>query len=247
MKMIILAAGKGERLLPITATIPKALMNMGKGKTLLEEQLYRMEKSGVIDEVVIIVGYLAHKIEEKVKGLKSSSLAIKTVYNPFFDVSNNLMSLWFARPEMTGDFMITNGDNIFTPDVFSGLAFENKDGIFLSTSQPDSYDVDDMKVTIKNGLVTRVSKDIAAGDCQAESPGLVLVRGDKAIAAMIDGLDTLARELKYRNCFWLELFNYLADAGTAVKPWEFDGNSRWQEIDFHWDIKKASDFLKLKI
>ena len=206
-----------------------------------------MQKSGVIDEVVIIVGYLAHLIENKVKDLSGSGMKIRTIYNPFFDISNNLMSLWFARTVMTSDFLITNGDNIFTPDVFTDFVNENKDGIYLSTSRKSKFDTDDMKVTLENDLIARVSKEIEPENCHAESPGLVLVHGQKAIDTMKDGLDKMAREVKYRNSFWLEVFNYLAGKGTPIIPWEFDGNSKWQEIDFHWDIKKAADFLKLKI
>ena len=149
--------------------------------------------------------------------------------------------------EMSPDFMIANGDNIFSSDVFTDLVEENSNGIFLSTSKKERYSDDDMKVTIENGLVSRVSKLIEAGKSKAESPGLVLIRGVKAVSDLKGSLESLVRMPRHRDSFWLEVFNYLAEKGVPVYPWEFDGNNKWQEIDFHMDIKKAKDFLKIRI
>jgi len=53
MKIIMLAAGKGSRLMPLTANTPKMLVDLGSGKTLIETQLENIEKSGVIEEVIV--------------------------------------------------------------------------------------------------------------------------------------------------------------------------------------------------
>ena len=67
MKIIILAAGKGERLYPLTKNTPKPLIDLGNGETLLETQLRSLSESKVIDEVVIVIGYLYEQIESKLK------------------------------------------------------------------------------------------------------------------------------------------------------------------------------------
>ena len=64
-------------------------------------------KKGGIDEIVIVVGYKAQQIEAKIADLTEIDCKIKIIYNPFFDVSNNLISLWFAASEMDEDFMET--------------------------------------------------------------------------------------------------------------------------------------------
>ena len=97
MRIIVLAAGKGERLMPLTRNTPKPLLNITDEKTLLELQLESMKKSGVIDEVILVVGYLANQIEAKIGLYRRLGMNIETVYNPFYDVSNNLISLWFAK------------------------------------------------------------------------------------------------------------------------------------------------------
>lgn len=97
MKLIILAAGKGERLLPLTRNTPKPLLDMGNGYTLLEEQMRAAQASGVVAETVLVVGYLASQVEAKLDYHRDQGLCVRTVYNPFYEVSNNLMSLWLTR------------------------------------------------------------------------------------------------------------------------------------------------------
>ena len=79
MKIIILAAGRGERLMPLTQNTPKPLIDMGNGNTLLEEQLMSIRESGVIKEVVLVVGYLAEQIEAKMRAYKDKGFQVSTI------------------------------------------------------------------------------------------------------------------------------------------------------------------------
>ena len=246
MKIIILAAGKGERLMPLTRNTPKPLLDMGNGNTLLEEQILSIQESGVIDEIALVIGYLAEQIEAKIKMYIRSGLKIKTVFNPFYEVSNNLMSLWMAKSEMDDDFIITNGDNLFAADVFGRLVEENGEGIFLSLNIKETYDGDDMKVILQNGCVVRVNKEIEDVQTDAESPGLALVHGQKYRNIFKEHLKEIIRIREYLNKYWLEVFNHMADKGVPVYPWEFDGSTKWQEVDFHIDAEKAKELLSVR-
>ena len=244
MKLIILAAGKGERLLPLTRNTPKPLLDMGNGCTLLEEQIQNVEASGVIDEVVLVIGYLAEQVEAKLKHYQSRGFKLRTIFNPFYEVSNNLMSLWLARQVFAeDDAMITNGDNIFSAEVFRGFARDNGEGIFLAVCDKTSFDDDDMKVTIADGAIARVSKKIPAVEAQAESPGLSMVRGRRARSLFLDNLEVLARNRETIGRFWLETFNSLYDRGVSIRPWKFVSENNWQEVDFHVDLAKARELL----
>lgn len=246
LKIIILAAGKGERLMPLTMNTPKPLLDMGNGRTLLEEQIDRIVTSGVIDKIVLVIGYLAEQVEAKIRMYIDNNLNIKTIYNPFYDASNNLISLWFSKYEMDSDFLVTNGDNIFSPDVFTDFVKKNGDGIYLSINVKEKYDFDDMKVTVENTIVTRVSKLIDAEKSNAESPGLALVRGSKARKLFLENLELLVRDKKNINMFWLEVFNAMHDKGIPIYTWEFDGKTKWQEVDYHIDFNKAKDLLQIR-
>ena len=247
MKIIILAAGKGERLMPLTRNTPKPLLDLGNGNTLLEEQITSIQRSEVIDEIVLVVGYLADHIDAKIRYYQTGGTHIRTIFNPFYGMSNNLISLWLAQHEMNTDFMITNGDNLFTPDVFADLVASNGDGITLSVSKKDDYDYDDMRVTLSDGTVAHVSKQIEKELTHAESPGLALVRGERAVNLYRTHLNSLVRNEAYLNKFWLETFNNLYSKGVHVRPWFFDASTRWQEIDFHVDASKLRDRMAITL
>jgi L-glutamine-phosphate cytidylyltransferase len=246
MKIVILAAGKGERLMPLTRNTPKPLLDMGNGSTLLEEQIRSIQESAVISELVLVIGYLADQVEAKLSLHRTNGVKIKTVYNPFYEVSNNLMSLWLAKHDMDGDFMVTNGDNLFTPDVFGGLASVAGEGIFLAVSPKAQYDYDDMRVNLRDGAVGKVSKTIDDAETHAESPGLALVKGPRARRLFLAHLEELAKNREYLNRFWLEVFNRLYERGVSVQPWEFAASEKWQEVDFHYDVMKVRELITAK-
>jgi choline kinase len=246
MRAIVLAAGRGERLMPLTIDCPKSLVDLGGGRTLLEEQVLGMRASESIDEIVFVVGYQASLVERRIASWRHVP-RLRTLFNPFFGVSNNLMSLWLARSEMTDDFIVTNGDNLFAPDVYRQMLTECGDGVHLALSPKRRFDPDDMKAHVARNRVQAIAKTLAAARCRAESPGLVLVRGSRARAMFVGTLERLARDPENISRFWLEVFNEMARAGTPAEPWYFDGTSSWQEIDFHADVKVARELLRSKL
>lgn len=241
MKIIILAAGKGERLFPLTKNTPKPLIDLGNGETLLERQLQYISKSNVIDEVIIVIGYLHEQIESKLKSYKTE-LKIKTVYNPFYEISNNLITLWLSKYAMNEDFLIANGDNIIASDVIRDLVNKTNEGIYVTICYRDKYSEEDMKVNLDpNKKILRVSKEIKNGD--AESVGLVKVSGEKFRKIYQDVLEELARNKDYLNKFWLETFNILANKGVEVNSFEID-KDKWREVDFHFDLHDIIELIK---
>ncbi len=241
MKILILAAGKGERLYPLTKNTPKPLIDLGDGETLLEKQLKSLSESKVIDEVVIVIGYLCEQVESKLKNFKTD-LKIRTLYNPFYDMSNNLITLWLSKYEMNEDFLISNGDNLYTYDVVRDLVNETNDGIYVTICYRDNLKEDDMKVLLdENKKILKVSKEI--NESSIESVGLVKVKGQKYRKIYQDVLEQLARNKKYLNKFWLETFNTLADKGVEINSFEIE-NNKWREVDFHFDLKDLKELIK---
>lgn len=245
MKIIVLAAGMGERLMPLTTSTPKSLLDMGTGKTLLEEQLSRMADSGVIDECVLVIGYLSEQIEQAIAANSNTKIRVTTIFNPFFRVSNNLASLWIAKSEMTTDFLVTNGDCIFPAEVYRDFVNQSEHGISLCVNVKRAYDEDDMKVTLRGDRVHQVSKKTSLVETHGESPGLTSVRGAHARELFRRHLERLLRDPEMLNRFWLEVFNSLVDEGQLVRPWIFTPDTRWQEVDFHLDLETLRSVLDL--
>ncbi len=114
MKAFILAAGQGKRLEPLTSETPKCLLSIN-GSTILEYQLVTLSSVGIKD-IVIVAGFRVDKIREAVKRyiiMHNLDIRVKIVINKEYDRTNNLYSLWLAREEMTDDFAVINGDNVF--------------------------------------------------------------------------------------------------------------------------------------
>ena len=241
MKIIILAAGKGERLYPLTKNTPKPLIDLGDGETLLEKQLKSLSESQVIDEVIIVIGYLYEQVESKLKNF-NTTMKISTLYNPFYDISNNLITLWLSKNEMNQDFLITNGDNLYTSDVVRDLVNKTNDGIYVTICYRDDLGEDDMKViTDENGKILRVSKEIEKSNI--ESIGLAKIKGEKYRKIYQEILEQLARNKNYINKFWLETFNILGERGVEIQSFEID-KDKWREVDFHFDIKDLKQLIK---
>jgi len=230
MNLIVLAAGKGNRMGVLTRDKPKLLLNLGSN-TLLERQLQSFKDSDNIDTIIYVIGYFGESIEEHLIRLDAEKVV--TVFNPFYDAYNNLISLWLAKYYMDTDFAITNGDNLFDASVLR-KAFSHKDGIYLAVNKKNRYDNDDMKVVVKNGNVNKVSKLIFEGATDYESVGLAVVSGKRFRDKFKKTLEKLVRSKDYLDKFWLEVFNVLAREKVAITPFQIEGN--WREFDYHADI-----------
>src|SRR5262249_61214216 len=104
MKAVILSAGQGSRLLPLTADRPKCLLPLGP-KSLIEWQIDILSRCG-IDEVVVVLGFRAALVEAVLAGLGRPELRIRTLFNPFYNVAGNLRSCWLGRTGMVGAFLL---------------------------------------------------------------------------------------------------------------------------------------------
>ena len=114
MKSVILAAGMGTRMRPLTYDMPKSLVPM-HGKPVLEYALDSLERVGV-DECIIVVGYRASQIESKF-GQMFREMRITYVDNAIFEKTNNIYSFWLAGPNMDDDILFLEGDLLFDHDI----------------------------------------------------------------------------------------------------------------------------------
>ena len=133
MKALILAAGRGRRLWPFTAESPKCLLDVG-GMSLLERQLYHL-RTADIRQVAVVCGFGIDRVRATLK--QTADQEVKLLYNPFYAVSDNLISLWVARSEMNEDFILLNGDNIFHPHSVRTLTKERAACYRASSTQTD--------------------------------------------------------------------------------------------------------------
>jgi choline kinase len=238
--VIILAAGQGRRLLPLTADTPKALLDIA-GKPLIARQIDAFASQGV-RKFTVVTGYGADRMEDVLKRVAAASSAeIETVFNPFYAVADNLASCWMARRAMTGDFIQVNGDNVFSADVVAKLLAAPKRPVSVAVNTKASYDADDMKVILADGLVRDIGKALDASKVHAEANGFYVFRGD-GVPAYADILDRSMREPAGLKQWFPSAIGRLARE-RDVATISIDG-CRWAEVDFPQDYEQAVALAK---
>ena len=218
---------------PLTRNTPKALLDLGHGVTVIESQLASIREAGLTD-VTLVLGFLAEQVEAKVS--RFDGLRVDFVYNPFFDISNNLISLWMARHLMDNGFISINGDDVFHADVLRALvAAPTPPDITMVIDRKAKYEVEDMKVVLQGARVIEVSKKIPLERANGESIGIIRYAGAGA-RAMRDMLDAMVRRPEGKEVFYLEAIQRLASQGFPIGSVDIDP-SLWSEIDFHPDLE----------
>ncbi len=235
MKVIILGAGQGKRLLPLTSDVPKALLDIG-GKTLVERQIEAFAACG-IKEFVVVTGYAARRMDEALAAIAAAAgLVIRTVFNPFFSVADNLASCWMARHEMDGDFVQVNGDNVFRTSLVEKLLAAPAAAATVAINHKPKYDADDMKVMVDGTRLTEIGKTLPLEAVDAEAIGFYLFRGSGAgqYASILDNAMHDPAGLKQ----WFPSAVGLLAKKINVQTIAMDGEE-WGEVDFPADLTAA--------
>jgi len=237
MKAIILSAGQGKRLMPLTERSPKCTV-MLKGKALLDWQIDGLLANGV-DQIVVVTGFGAEHVERLV-AVRGHDAHVKTIFNPHFKVADNLVSCWTARGEMTEDFVLLNGDTVFEPGVLRRLVDAPYRPITLAIDQKTHYDDDDMKVQLDGPRLLRVGKDLPLDRVDGESIGMMVFR-DRGWLLFRKALEHAARRPRAEDRWYLSVLDELARTGS-VWTQSISGLS-WSEIDYPLDLVRASSMV----
>ena len=239
MKVIILGAGQGKRLLPLTADVPKSLLDIG-GKTLVRRQIEAFAACGLKD-FVVITGFGAKLMEGELAAIANGNgLSIETVYNPFYAVADNLASCWMARAHMTGDFIQVNGDNVFQADLVR-CVLDGADGpVTVATNAKENFDADDMKVMMDGGRLTEIGKMLPVEAVDGEAIGMYVFRGDGVTAYRKQLEEAMQTPGGLKQWF-------VSAVGLLAKHTEIGvvdvGQREWAEVDFPTDLQVARQMV----
>jgi choline kinase len=236
MKAVILSAGQGSRLLPLTEGRPKCLLPLGP-RTLIEWQIWALQQNGV-DEIAVVLGYHAQDVADLLKKLAGPKLAIRTVFNPFYKLADNLASCWMARAEMERDFIILNGDTVIEPDCVKRLLASPAAPITVTIDRKENgYDADDMKVHLKSSRLIEIGKHLPPERADAESIGMLYFR-DKGPKLFTDTLEALMHTPEGVKWWYLRAIGQIAER-NQVETCSIEG-LRWGEVDFPADLERAN-------
>lgn len=226
MRAIILAAGRGSRLLPLTENLPKCLLAVGD-TTVLSLQLDTLEAAGV-DEAIVITGFMAGSVEAEIAD-RAGAMRVQTLFNPFYQVADNLASCWMARAFMDGDFLLINGDTLIEPALAKKVVQSPQNNIQVTIDKKPEYDSDDMKVTLDGSALTAIGKTLSADETHGESIGFLRFMGDGP-KLFRDKLHQMMRTGDGVQAWFLSAIDALAKSDTMVATYSIEGMT-WAELD----------------
>lgn len=238
MKAIILAAGQGRRLMPLTSNLAKCCLPL-HGTTILEWQLSQIAKCDV-DEVIVVTGFAHERVDEI--AANATDIQVRTLHNPMYAHTDNLGTCWEARAEMTEPFILMNGDTLFEAAILQRLlACDSRYPITLATDSKAHFDLDDMKVITDGDRLLKVSKQLDISLVSGESIGLMVFtqQGADAFSQQVEDMMAEPQALKL---WYLSAIDQLASQ-SLVGTCSIKGLS-WCEVDDANDFAAAAKVVE---
>ncbi len=230
MKALILAAGLGTRLAPITDEHPKCMTEVVNGITIIQKQMNNLLENGISD-ITVISGYKSNLLEEYLRKIYAD---VKIIESIDYASTNNMYSAFLGRKNVEGDsFLMMNADVFYDSCVLQNLLnFESQDAIVVDMGR---YIEESMKVVEKDGKLVAIAKTITQEDALGSSIDVYKfsVEGGKAFFAKCNEYINQKKELKK----WSEvaLNDILKECDFHACPLV----GRWYEIDNHEDLAAA--------
>jgi len=243
MKAIILAAGKGTRLWKYTDNIPKCMLNF-KGKTLIERQIVTLRSNG-IDDITIIKGYMAEKIN--IPGIKYYT-------NKEYENTNMVYTLFCAEKELFGDVIVAYADVLYESRVLKGLINKKSDVAVVVDTNWQKYwilrygnintDTESLVLNSKGQILELGQSNAKKEKINGRYVGLI-----KFSSNGMEKTKKIYKELKlnfwnkpwqrnqlFQKAYMTDLLNYLISAKIKVDAMKIKNG--WLEFDTNEDYEK---------
>ena len=212
MKAIILAAGTASRLRPLTDNTPKCLLNIGE-RPLLQRSMDALRENG-IDEFVIVTGYLHEMIEDFVARTYPEGIRVTFIHNEVYATTNNIYSLWLARPEAEGhDILLLDSDLLYDARIVRRVLDTPADNV-LTLIEHELGEEEMKVVTDTKGNIREISKTCSPTEAAGESLGIEKM-GKAYTKALYRELDAMMNEEHLENKFYELAFERLIAQGQT--------------------------------
>ena len=236
---MVLAAGAGRRLRPDTDALPKALLPVDGGVTILDIALRNLAAVGLRD-IVIVVGYAADMVRERVASLeREHGVRLTLVDNDRAEEWNNAYSLWLAREHFAAGALLVNGDTVHPVSVEKTLlAAAQQAGLVIAVDDIKRLAEEEMKVIIDSGgRLTRITKLMDPALAYGEYIGATLI-GASAAVPLAAALEATWR--RDPSLYYEDGFQELTDRGGTIEVAPI-GEVEWVEVDNHDDLRRARE------
>ncbi len=239
MRALILAAGEGSRLRPLTEQLPKCLVPL-RGRPLLAYQLEALGACG-LDDVAIVTGYRHEAL---------CGWPLRAYHNPRWSETNMVWSLFCAEREFDDDLVIAYGDIVYEPRVLAALLAEPADfavAVDVGWRELWSLRMDDpladaetLRCDARGDLVEIGKRPRSPAEIEAQYLGLLRLSREalERLASLWRGLDSRALYdgRSYAQMFMTSLLQQAIDRGTAIRAVRV--RHGWLEVDTPADLER---------
>lgn len=231
MHAFLLAAGRGTRISKDIPPIPKCTLDVG-GEPLILHTIRLLQKNHM--DVTVITGYMHTYLEDIIK-----DRGAQIVYNPFYDVTNSIGSLWMAESQLdcTAQQIIANADVYWEQDILDRLLSAKEEAVMLSDRS--RADTGDYFFQTENGRIKAYGKELTRDNRDCEYVGIASVKGAMA-QCFIDSLDNLVESQQHG--LWWENALYAISDEKPVYALDVEG-AFWAEVDTIEDYRRIMMYV----
>ena len=236
MKLIILSAGQGNRLKPLTDNKPKCMVEY-KGRPLIDH-IISANRACEINDIVLINGFKGEILESYLSGSN-----IRFYTNDRFDKTNMVYTLFCAEKEMDDDIIISYGDIYYGPKIIEKLINSDADiGIAVDSNWRSLWelrmddplkDAETLKYDKNENIIELGKKPVSYDEIQGQYMGLIKISKNiiNKIKEIYTGLDKnrLYDGKDFENMYMTSFLQYLIDTGIPCKAVLI--TEPWMEID----------------
>jgi choline kinase len=233
---LVLAAGPGRRLHPLTASLPKTLLPLTDGRTILDLALANLRSAG-IEDVLVVTGFAAARVRERAGDLeRRHGVRLELLFNDRAEDWNNAYSLWLAREAFGEGALLVNGDTVHPASVEATLLAARGPAVLLAVDSEKPLGEEEMKVVLADdGALRRISKHVEPARADGEYIGVAVIE-PPAAGPLAEALEATWR--RDPSLYYEDGFQELVDRGGDVHAASI-GTVDWVEVDDHDDLALA--------
>jgi choline kinase len=236
---MVLAAGAGRRLGPLTEDLPKTLLQIDDERSILDLTIANLKQVG-IEDIVVVTGFAAERVDERKPELERRyGVKLELVWNEKAEIWNNAYSLWCARELFSEGVLLVNGDTVHPAAVEERLlAARGEDIVIAIDDDLDRLNAESMKVQLsEEGFLQRITKQMPVAEGRGEYIGLTLIE-PAAAERLAEALEaTFERD---PQLYYEDGFQEFVDRGGTVATAPI-GKVDWVEVDDDDDLGKARE------